>query len=480
MLPILINMSYGRVIKMEKKKYWHKDYSSQMLSEDIKDADKNFQKEIMKEWFFSEFENPAEHTPYESREGGYIYIWGGPYDASKELYNEFEEIVEDQIIDELVSELEDETFEWSGKPGNSKKINIRNIMDESYFDTSIPAINYDIASYGADFDVLSLVERLRRDDIIVPKFQRKYVWDRKIASQFIESLLLELPIPGIFLAQDNNTRKMLVIDGQQRLKTLLYFYDCIFPSKKGSEKIVFSLINVQDQFLGFTHESMPESFRRLLDNSIIHATIVKLNTPGDDTSMIHIFERINTRGVALTTQEIRNAVYQGKFIDLTKELNDNPNWRKLFGPSDPRQRDQELIIRFLSLFFKAENYKQPLSEFLNYFVSINRNPSNSFVKKCEDIFIITVEVVYNELGKDAFRLKNVLNAAVYDSIMVSIAKHAEQKKSLKIEGLKGCYQELISNPEYIRAIKAPFSNKDVMTRISIAYESFKNCFDNEK
>lgn len=94
---------------------------------------------------------------------------------------------------------------------------------ESSDDEIVPPISYNVTSYGSDPEVESLVNRLRRGDLIVPAFQRDYVWRQPEASKFIESLLLGLPVPGLFFAVDPETNKQLVIDGQQRLKTLLFF-----------------------------------------------------------------------------------------------------------------------------------------------------------------------------------------------------------------------------------------------------------------
>lgn len=100
----------------EGKQYWHPDYSSSVTPEQLHEADSDIQRDVMSIWFLSNFEHPAEHTPYESREGGYIYIWGGPYDAEEELCSEFADIVPEQVIDGLVKELEAESTEWAGKP----------------------------------------------------------------------------------------------------------------------------------------------------------------------------------------------------------------------------------------------------------------------------------------------------------------------------------------------------------------------------
>ena len=101
---------------MSKREYWHNDSTYPVSTENVRDSGKDFQKEVMRTWFFENYENPAESTPYESAEGGYIYIWGGPYNASEVLNDEFRDLISEDIISDLVEELEQECFEWSGKP----------------------------------------------------------------------------------------------------------------------------------------------------------------------------------------------------------------------------------------------------------------------------------------------------------------------------------------------------------------------------
>ena len=96
--------------------YWHPDYMHPITKDELAAADRETQIEVMRTWFLSNFENPVENTPYESREGGYIYIWGGPYDAEEELSGQFWDVVSEEAIQKLVAELEEESIEWSGQP----------------------------------------------------------------------------------------------------------------------------------------------------------------------------------------------------------------------------------------------------------------------------------------------------------------------------------------------------------------------------
>ena len=123
------------------------------------------------------------------------------------------------------------------------------IVDESANDDTTPVVRYEITSYGADYDVAGFVARLQRNDIIIPSFQRDYVWRLPEASLFVESILLGLPVPGVFLAKDVETNKLLVIDGQQRLKTLQFFLEGFFnPKHAAKNQKVFKLTKVSQRF----------------------------------------------------------------------------------------------------------------------------------------------------------------------------------------------------------------------------------------
>jgi len=217
-------------------------------------------------------------------------------------------------------------------------------VDEEAAEPFTP-FQYAITSYGADYPVDGLVKRMASGGIFIPPFQRGYVWSLTHASKFIESLLLGLPVPGIFLSKEEPTQRLMVIDGQQRLRTLEYFYEGIFRPT-GRE---FALQGVQPRFDGATYKRLADEDRRRLDDSILHATIVKQEQPSeDDSSIYYIFERLNTGGLLLHPQEIRAAIYHGPFNDLLKDLNADRSWRSIYGAESSRMRDQELILRFLA------------------------------------------------------------------------------------------------------------------------------------
>lgn len=330
--------------------------------------------------------------------------------------------------------------------------------------------SYSITSYGADYPVDAWVKRLEKGDIFIPSFQREYVWSINDASRFVESLLLGLPVPGIFLSKEYQSEKMLVIDGQQRLRSLQFFYNGVFkPTGKR-----FELRGVQEKFEGKSYSTLRPQDRRRLDDSILHATIVKQDEPSDDNSSIyHIFERINSGGRALSSQEIRASIYHGPFRELLADLNRNREWRAIFGKVNKRMRDQELILRFLALYFYSEHYSSPMKGFLNRYMAQNRDLQAQSADRLREVFSRSIGTIYEGLGEDAFRPKQYLNAAVFDSVMVGIARRLEEGSLRDYAKLEQQYRLLLDDSEYQAAYqKSTAQERSVETRLRLATEAF--------
>jgi len=330
------------------------------------------------------------------------------------------------------------------------KIEKKNVLDEAENDESVVFERYDITSYGADYDVDGLVKRIKRNDIFIPKFQREYIWNLNDASRFIESLLLGLPVPGVFLAKEQETNRLLVIDGQQRLRTLQFYYDGYFnPKPDQKTKRIFKLSNVQERFMGKTYEDLDENDRIRLNDAIIHATVIKQESPEDnDTSIYHVFERLNTGGRKLVQQEMREALYHGKLIDMLHEQNKNVSWRKVFGKPSNRLKDQELILRFLALYYKWGNYTKPMSDFITVFAKKNKNPDGAFIARCSALFSQTIDLLYEQVGDRLFRPERVLNAGVFDSVMVGLATRLELGAVDDPGKITEIYNRLIADADY--------------------------------
>lgn len=349
------------------------------------------------------------------------------------------------------------------------------VDDDASKDDEVAPISYDISSYGADYDAEGLVRRLQRGDILIPKFQRNYIWQLPTASRLIESLLLGLPIPSVFLAKEPQSNKLIVIDGQQRLKTLEFFFDGVFnPKPEDKLQKTFKLTKVQKQFEGCAYKTLMEKDRIRLNDAIVHAIIIKQESPQDsDTSVYHVFERLNTGGRKLQPQELRTAIYHGALIDFIQTLNSNEHWRKIFGRKHDRLKDQELILRFIAMYCNVGNYSRPMEEFLNKFAKEKRNPSSEFCAQIESVFSETMRVMWECIGDKSFRPEKVLNAAIFDSVAVGLARRIAAKNFSNCSQFSQKYSELLTNVEYRENIDQATSNEDrVDKRISIATDAF--------
>lgn len=336
-------------------------------------------------------------------------------------------------------------------------------------------MNYDIQEtesprleveyYGADFPVDTLVKRIAEKEFIIPGFQRKYVWKEEEASRFIETLLLGLPSPSLFLAKDKFSKKYLVIDGQQRLKTLQYFFQGFFE-----EGTVFKLKNVVQHLEGLTYSTLPPSERRELDNAIIHCIIISESY--DPQGIFYLFERLNTTGTPLNPQEIRNAIYHGSFSQLLQDLSSNETWRELYGKDDIRANEQEHILRFLALHFDLENYSGNMKNFLNQFMLKNKDLDIISENEMKNIFIKTIDFLKNCIGSKVFYEKKKFQI-LFDSVMLLTAQELE--KGLECSKFKKFYELLINDKHFWSFSQPSTTNrKNLMTRLEYVKELYRD------
>lgn len=287
---------------------------------------------------------------------------------------------------------------------------------ESEDDESEQSTRYSISSYGADYTADGFVTKLRKEDIFIPDFQRGYVWSNVQASRFIESLILGLPVPGVFLFRQADTQKLLVVDGQQRLRSLVAFYDAVLSGRE------FVLKGVTTGLSGASYKTLKEPDRRRLDDAIIHATIFKQEDPSDnENSVYEVFQRLNTGGTPLVPQEIRSCIFLGPLNDTLGVLAADQNWRSLYGKPSRRGKDRELILRFFALYFDLPRYHRPMVEFLNEFMGQNRKLEKHSRADLTKVFTEAMAHAAKYLTPQAVRPERAYNAALADAVLVGLA-----------------------------------------------------------
>ena len=332
------------------------------------------------------------------------------------------------------------------------------------------SFRYGITSYGADMPVDALVKRLEQETIFVPTFQRKFVWTYIQASRFVESLLLGLPVPGIFLFKEPESRRLMVVDGQQRLLSLYNFYQGTLRHRE------FRLVGVAPEFMKKTYRTLTEESRRDLDDSIIHATIFQQEHPtGDRSSIYSVFERLNTGGSPLQPQEIRACVYRGNFNDLLSDLATNTHWRAVYRSQNTRKKDEEIILRFLALYHNLPNYKQPMKQFLNEFMAKYQNLSDDLIEGFRRVFETTIEAVDSVLTPDALRPERALNVSVADAILVGLAHRLDKGPISQPRELRAANGRLIDRLKEEELYRTDTTNKNrVEKRIHLACSEYNS------
>ena len=312
----------------------------------------------------------------------------------------------------------------------SENIQIEKVASEEEDHESGPP-NYRIATYPADYTLELLHHKWKATEIEIPPFQRDFVWKQTQSSKLIESFLVGLPVPAVFFYSERNSQKYLVIDGQQRLQTIFRYFDGYFGEERGGRRNVFRLkgLNESSKFCNRQYDDLDDDDKLRLKNAILRAFIVYQQDPDDDTSMYHIFERLNTGGTSLRNQEIRNCIYHGKLSAFFDEVNKLEPWREILGKNtpDPRKNDIELILRFFAMRnMDANKYSKPMKDYLNKFMKQNMNPNENAVSDLRDIFEGTCNTVVTKLGVRPFHVRSGLNAAVFDSVMVAFSNNLER------------------------------------------------------
>jgi hypothetical protein len=254
-----------------------------------------------------------------------------------------------------------------------------------------------VTSDSRDWTIISLQDKVNRGQLILqPEYQREYVWKLKpeLPSRLIESLLLHIPIPPIYFGKVVEG-KMEIIDGQQRLTTLLNFVANKFPLQK---------LRGMNSLNGKHFKDLPKEHQEKILDSPIRSIVI--DAAKNMELRYEIFERLNRGSMQLNEQEIRNCVSRGPFNDLLAELEKDPTWRKVKGGSAPegRFKEREMILRFLAFANRLQQYTGSLKRFLNESMGQYAPREPQDLKAHSNLFKQTVQNIYAVFGKESARL----------------------------------------------------------------------------
>jgi uncharacterized protein with ParB-like and HNH nuclease domain len=344
----------------------------------------------------------------------------------------------------------------------SKEID-KSLIFENEIDDEAVLVEYDITSYPSDLTLKSLIEMWERKDIDIPDFQREFVWNITQSSLLIESFLVGLPVPPIFFYIDENN-KNLVIDGQQRLLSIIFFFEGFFGFEniKGS-RTLFRLTGLHKKSIFYNKKftDLEDKDRRKLEGSVLRAVNIRQLAPKEEsTSIYHIFERLNTGGTPLTPQEIRNCVFRGDFLSKIKDLNKDKNWRSILGKNaiDKHQKDVELILRIYALSNHLNEYEKPIKEFLNKVSKKNKKISSELIDNFSESFAKTSKLIKEKLRSKPFNVRGPLNTSVLDSVFCTILNNIDDVPS----NISSRYESLIKDETFISYTTIATNNEKIV------------------
>ncbi|MGA9766510.1 MAG: DUF262 domain-containing protein [Rhodomicrobium sp.] len=311
----------------------------------------------------------------------------------------------------------------------------------------IQVTEYDITSTPNDFNVLTISSFLDAGSIILPPYQRNYIWDKARASKLIESLILGLPVPQLFLYEEAKNR-FAILDGQQRLLSIYFFMKKRFPRKTQRmtlrdifaeaggfpERVLadnkyfqpFSVhlpaVGGEDRspLHGLNYDTLQEHHRRAFDLRPMRCVIIKQNEPKDDNSSVYeIFDRLNTGGVNLKPQEIRANLYYSDFYKFLYDTNKDPRWRRILGQNDrdEKLRDVELLLRAFAMLCFADEYRPSMTRFLNRFSNHAKKTFNDeLIAKLQRIFEAFLSSS-SSIDPAAFKISDRFSIAVFEAAL---------------------------------------------------------------
>ena len=330
-----------------------------------------------------------------------------------------------------------------------------------------------IRTNSADPEIDSLWNKWKRGRLILqPDFQRQFVWDGAKASRLIESALLSVPLPIVYLAEEPDNKES-VIDGQQRLTSFFAFIDGKFPSGQSfrlSKMKVFPELNKKG------YSDLSEELQDKIRYYQIRTVTIRRDS--DPDLKFEIFERLNTGSVPLNEMELRNCVYRGSYMALLKELSENPDFMFLVGLKKPdkRMKDLELVLRFAAFYHVTYlKYQAPMKRFFNREMEKYQHINDEEAQQLREAFKNSVQIVKSLFGESAFKRfsrgseanpsgvweTQQFNTSLYDVMMGIFCNKDKNQVYAALDSIReGLIELMATNPDFIDAITLGTSDND--------------------
>lgn len=331
------------------------------------------------------------------------------------------------------------------------------------YDPTFASIDIDEIS----FSVYEYLRQMKKGRIVInPEFQRNQVWTSVQKSRFIESVILNFPLPPIYLNQDKEGR-YIVIDGLQRTTALHEFFEDVFS---------LNSLEALPAYNGKKFTDLSEALQSKLENKKMTIFSLKPSTPM--VVIYDLFKRINTGGTQLNRQEIRNCIFIGKSTRLLKELASLECFKKAtdFGVSPRRMKDREVVLRYIAFRWGnfKERYEGDMSKFLESMMTDINKMSDTQLKEIENDFVRVMQWAFRLWGDICFRVptektRGVVNMAILESVCLFLSLSSESYLQNNISLIRSNYQQLIKNSLYHESVtRATASKQSVTMRFGLA------------
>ena len=321
--------------------------------------------------------------------------------------------------------------------------------------------------------IYDVLRRIGQENYIMdPDFQRDFIWDERKQSKLIESVLMRIPLPVFYIAENEDGR-MVVVDGLQRLSTFRHFVDgglrLQLPSQTELNNKRFS-------------DLLPKLQNRIEDFNL---SLYIIDAKAPEQTRLDIFERVNS-GVALSRQQMRNCLYVGQATRFLRDEAATDIFKKATGSSldSKKMRDREFINRFCGFQLRRDFYRGDMDLFLAETLKLMNDMETKRIDELSDKLRTGLANNYNVFGRQAFRKhksdqqkRNVINASIWDVMITGLARYDEDLVDARADELRKAFFLLLQNPTFDQAITSGTNAwRTVRRRFNEAEEMFREVF----
>lgn len=362
---------------------------------------------------------------------------------------------------------------------------------DELLDNKIKETRSGLSADRLDMSFGEIISMYERNEIIInPNFQRLFRWDEEQQTRFIESLLLNIPIPPIFVAEiseGESAGKWELVDGLQRVSTVLSFFGELkaLPDKNNLILTEGGLIKALE---GYTFKTLSLKYQLNIRRSVCRVEVIKWDSKID--MRYELFKRINSYGESITEQELRNCIFRpqsNKFNDFLKELAETPKFKELTSPTEKQVEQlylQELVLRFFALYDVAksgepakEKINEVISSYMTSYMKKVINDKSFDYAQSKRVFVQLVELL-SPIGKTVFKGKRNIgpfSPNIYDIVMIGTALNLDYYKTMSSDDLAKFIANIKDDPEFTNlkgAGIASNSKERVAKRIELTKKFF--------